>query len=187
MATKKGRRRVRRILYDRWKDDVMKILADIQLALKAPKGQYNSFGQYYYRNCEDILEAVKPLLGEAVLTLSDELIVLGGNNPITYSDTDNKNNPIVVPLGEQRFYVKATATITHEGESISVTACARESENKKGMDSAQLTGSCSSYARKYALDGLFLIDDTKDSDSTNTHGKENKPTNAPTEITEEPF
>lgn len=121
-------------------------LMNIQSKLKAPKGQYNSFGKYNYRSCEDILEAVKPLLQEngLYITLSDEMIAVG-----------------------TRIYVKATVTITDGENSISTTAFAREEENKKGMDGSQITGSCSSYARKYALNGLFAIDDTKDSDDTN--------------------
>jgi hypothetical protein len=122
-------------------------LLEVQKKLKAPKSQFNSFGKYNYRNCEDILEAVKPLLAETNLTLSmsDELVTIGN-----------------------RYYIKAIATIYDDkGESISVTSFAREEEDKKGMDGSQITGAASSYARKYALNGLFLIDDTKDSDSTN--------------------
>ena len=117
----------------------------IQQGLKAPKGQYNSFGKYNYRSCEDILEAVKPLLEEqaCVLTITDTIEHVEG-----------------------RFYVKATATVFNsEGKSVSVSAYAREQENKTGMDQAQLTGATSSYARKYALNGLFCIDDTKDADT----------------------
>ena len=120
------------------------MLHTIQSELKAPKGNYNSFGKYKYRSCEDILEAVKPLLGDNVLTISDELVQVG-----------------------ERYYVKAVAKFN----TTEVTAYAREEEVKKGMDGAQITGSASSYARKYALNGLFLIDDTKDSDATNTHDK----------------
>lgn len=125
----------------------MKELQLIQQKLKAPKGQYNSFGKYKYRSCEDILEAVKPLLAEnnCLLTLSDEIVSLDG-----------------------RFYVKATATITNGGDSISTTAYAREELQLKGMTEAQITGTASSYARKYALNGLFCIDDTKDADALNT-------------------
>lgn len=126
-------------------------LMKVQNELKAPKGQYNDFGKYKYRSCEDIVEAVKPLLAEvgAVLTLSDSLERIG-----------------------DRFYVKATATLL-DGEGIVQTyAYAREDETKKGMDGSQITGAASSYARKYALNGLFAIDDTKDADATNTHGKE---------------
>lgn len=128
-----------------------KLLA-IQSELKAPKGQFNSFGKYYYRNCEDILEAVKPLLAKhgATLTISDEIVAVGN-----------------------RVYVKSTALLSDGASGLGcVTAFARESEEKKGMDSAQVTGAASSYARKYALNGLFLIDDTKDSDHTNTHDKQ---------------
>ena len=118
----------------------------IQTKLKAPKGQYNNFGKYNYRSLEDITEAVKPLLDEvgATLIISDEIIQIG-----------------------DRYYVKATATLYDIGsnENISVTAFARESETKKGMDDSQITGATSSYARKYALNGLFAIDDTKDTDT----------------------
>jgi hypothetical protein len=124
-------------------------LQNVQCKLKAPKGQYNSFGKYNYRNCEDILEAVKPLLKEEGLTLnvSDELVLIG-----------------------ERYYVKATALLLELEGTGQMTAMgyAREEENKKGMDGSQVTGASSSYARKYALNGMFLIDDTKDSDSTNT-------------------
>jgi len=127
-------------------------LMQVQTLLKAPKGQFNSFGKYKYRSCEDILEALKPLLSEvkATLTLTDRVLQIG-----------------------ERFYIEATATFTdvEKQESISVCALAREDDSKKGMDLAQVTGSVSSYSRKYSLNGLFLIDDTKDSDSTNTHGK----------------
>lgn len=121
------------------------ILQEIQSKLKAPKGQRNTFGGYNYRSCEDILEALKPILAEygAAVLLSDEIVQMG-----------------------TRWYVKATATLKAEGEeSISVTAFAREAENRKGMDESQITGSASSYARKYALNGLFGIDDTKDADT----------------------
>lgn len=137
------------------KDFVSKV-AKIQATLKAPKGQMNKFGNYRYRSCEDILEAVKPLLENSgiILTVSDEVVVFAENSP----------NP--------RFYVKAIATLTDGINSVTNTALARESEEKKGMDTAQVTGACSSYARKYALNGLLLIDDTKDADATETHGKE---------------
>ena len=120
----------------------MKTLNKIQKELKAPKGQTNTFGKYKYRSCEDILEAVKPLLGEAVLTINDEVVMLG-----------------------DRFYVKATVTLKEKEESVSVSAFAREALVKKGMDESQITGATSSYARKYALNGLFCIDDTKDADN----------------------
>lgn len=127
----------------------MTILATIQRTLKAPKGQFNAFGKYHYRSCEDILEAVKPLLGEAILTLTDEVMLIG-----------------------DRHYVKATATFAEPDASpVIITAFAREEADKKGMDGSQITGAASSYARKYALNGLFLIDDAKDSDATNDGGK----------------
>lgn len=123
-----------------------KLLA-VQAELKAPKGQYNSFGKYKYRSCEDILEAVKPVLvkHKATITVSDDLIQIGN-----------------------RFYVKATARFwdtEQGGGSIDNTAFAREPDTKKGMDESQITGTASSYARKYALNGLLLIDDTKDADT----------------------
>lgn len=129
----------------------MKELINIQSELKAPKSQYNSFGKYQYRNAEDILEAVKPLLkkNNCHLTITDEIILIG-----------------------DRYYVKATAEITNGTEVVVTSALAREEENKKGMDSAQLTGATSSYARKYALNGLFCIDDTKDSDYNNQGEKQ---------------
>ena len=141
-------------------------LVEIQQKLKAPKGQFNAFGKYKYRSAEDILEAVKPLLFEykILLTLSDEIINLGN-----------------------RYYIKSTARLSESPvEFIEVTAYAREEESKKGMDGSQITGASSSYARKYALNGLFAIDDNKDSDSTNKHDSKddviiNKIKNAKTE------
>lgn len=131
-------------------------LLHIQQNLKAPKGQYNSFGDYRYRSCEDIQEALKPLLAEvkAVLLLSDEIIQIG-----------------------DRFYIKASASLqdTESNEKIVNTAYARESESKPKMDAAQITGSCSSYARKYALNGLFCIDDTKDPDTMNNAAGQQAP------------
>lgn len=121
-------------------------LMEIQNKLKAPKNQYNSFGKYKYRSCEDILEGVKPLLKETgcTLILSDEVIAVA-----------------------DRIYIKATATLTdaETNESVSNSAMARESLDKKGMDDSQITGTASSYARKYALNGMFCIDDTKDADT----------------------
>ena len=127
------------------------MLAKIQSLIKAPKGQFNSFGKYKYRSCEDIVEAVKPVINPLgfYLTLSDEIVNIGS-----------------------RFYIKATATISNGTETFSVSAFAREEETKKGMDGSQVTGASSSYARKYALNGLFAIDDTKDSDSTNVENKD---------------
>lgn len=126
-------------------------LFDIQQKLVAPKGQYNNHGKYKYRSCEDIVEAVKPLLRpiSGVLTLSDEIIQV-----------------------LDRVYVKATATLTVGAESYSVSASAREAFSRKGMDESQITGAASSYARKYALNGLFAIDDTRDADATNKHNDE---------------
>lgn len=125
---------------------VQEKLLHIQQNLKAPKSQYNSFGDYHYRNCEDILEALKPLLAEvkAVILIHDDVVLIG-----------------------DRFYVKATATLqdAESQDNISNTAYARETEQKPKMDAAQITGSCSSYARKYALNGLFCIDDSKDPDT----------------------
>lgn len=124
-------------------------LSQIQQELKAPKKQFNKFGGYNYRNCEDILEAVKPITAkyETVVLLADELVNIG-----------------------ERYYVKATARLVdiNDGSEVANTAFAREEESKKGMDGSQVTGASSSYARKYALNGLFAIDDTKDSDYTNT-------------------
>ena len=139
-------------------------LQGIQSSLKAPKGQTNKFGGYRYRSAEDILEALKPLLGEwgCSLVIQDDMVEVGG-----------------------RVYVKASANlIDNETESVlSTSAFAREAEVKKGMDDAQITGSASSYARKYALNGLFAIDDTKDPDATNTHGKDrSQAVNQPTEF-----
>ena len=125
-------------------------LANVQHELKCNKSLYNSFGKYSYRSTELIMEAVKPLLfsNDLCLTITDSIELIG-----------------------DRFYIKATATIYNkEGEQISTTAYAREEEGKKGMDASQVTGSTSSYARKYALNGLLAHDDTKDAYATNTHG-----------------
>ena len=138
-------------------------LQGIQSSLKAPKGQTNKFGGYRYRSAEDILEAVKPLLGEwgCSLVIQDDVVEVGG-----------------------RVYVKATASLADNDTelAISATAFAREAETKKGMDEAQITGSASSYARKYDMNGLFAIDDTKDPDATNTHGKGKAQAATPTEF-----
>lgn len=132
-------------------------LSKVQTELKAPKGQYNSFGKYKYRSCEDILEAVKPLNAKhgVVLTVGDEVVEISN-----------------------RFYVKATATFVdiESGEKIINTALAREDDAKKGMDGSQITGTASSYARKYCLNGLYCIDDTKDADTDEyRHQQERKP------------
>jgi hypothetical protein len=124
---------------------IYEALRFVQLELKAPKGQRNTFGNYDYRSAEDILEAVKPVLADnnLLLVVDDEIVLIG-----------------------DRYYVKATAQVLNEkGASIKVSALAREAEDKKGMDSAQVTGATSSYARKYALNGLFAIDDSKDADT----------------------
>lgn len=132
-------------------------LLSVQVSLKAPKSQYNSFGKYNYRNCEDILEAAKPICKEekAVVFLTDEIVLIG-----------------------ERYYVKATAKFidVESKDELCAVAYAREEETKKGMDGSQVTGASSSYARKYALNGLFDIDDTKDTDTTNTHDKEDTTT-----------
>lgn len=127
----------------------MKELIEIQSRLRAPKSQYNNFGKYSYRSAEDILNALKPLLKEngCTLTISDEVLLIGN-----------------------RFYVQATCTLKNaSGETETTTALAREEDAKKGMDGSQITGTASSYARKYALNGLFAIDDTKDADALNTN------------------
>lgn len=131
-------------------------LLKVQAELKAPKGQYNSFGKYKYRSCEDILEAIKPLAvqNKCVLNISDKLVYIG-----------------------DRYYIEATATLTdiEDNTSASNTGYAREEEIKKGMDGSQITGTASSYARKYALNGLFCIDDTKDSDTDEFKKNQDKP------------
>lgn len=129
-------------------------LIKIQTELKAPKNMYNSFGKYKYRSAESILEAVKPLCEKhgCLLTLSDELVNVG-----------------------DRYYIRATATLRTPKDRFEVTAYAREDETKKGMDGSQISGTASSYARKYALNGLFLIDDTKDADTDEYHNQTNQP------------
>lgn len=128
-------------------------MLNAQSELKAPKGQYNSFGKYKYRSAEDILEAVKPINAKhgVLLTITDEPVLIGDWH-----------------------YIKATATVTDGSDSLVVTAYARESQTKKGMDDSQITGTASSYARKYALNGLYLIDDTKDAD-TDEYSKQAQP------------
>lgn len=137
--------------------ELIKKMVAIQSELKAPKNQVNSFGKYKYRSCEDIIEAVKPLLAkhQLYMSITDDIVEVGGKN-----------------------YVKAEATVYDGEDQISTTAVARESIDKKGMDDAQQTGATSSYARKYALNGLFGIDDTKDADATNDHGRQAAPTNS---------
>ena len=128
-------------------------LLNVQRDLKAPKGQYNSFGKYKYRSAEDILEAVKPInvRNGILLTITDEPILIG-----------------------EWHYIKASATVTDGVDNLTVTAYARESETKKGQDLSQITGTASSYARKYALNGLYLIDDTKDADTDEYRNQGNK-------------
>lgn len=134
-------------------------MSEIQTKLKAPKGQFNSFGKYNYRSCEDIVEAVKPILAEYGyhLNMSDEVVAAG-----------------------ERVYIKATCRVMN-GETLVAesTALARESETKKGMDDSQITGTASSYARKYALNGLFAIDDTKDADTDEHRKQVDQPTATP--------
>ena len=142
-------------------------LAAIQQNLKAPKDQRNDFGKYNYRSAEDILEAVKPLLGDLALTINDELIFSGMLEDEIVGAGSN-----AMKVQTQRVYIKATITLSDGKESISTSAVARETSIKKGQDSSQTSGATSSYARKYALNGLFSIDDTKDSDSTNKHNED---------------
>jgi len=133
--------------------ELIEKLVVIQKNLKAPKGQYNKFGKYYYRSCEDILEGLKLVLDGLVVTVEDDVKMVG-----------------------DRIYIKSTVTLTDGENSITNSAFARESLNKKGMDDSQITGTASSYARKYALNGLFLIDDTKDADSMDNSQQAKEPT-----------
>ena len=143
-------------------------LKAIQTELKAPKNQHNKFGGYNYRSCEDILEALKPILAKvgAVVTIEDEITMIG-----------------------DRYYIKATAwfTDTESKDRIFNTAYAREEESKKGMDGSQVTGASSSYARKYALNGMFAIDDNKDSDFTNQTPKGGEPDETRSKASDFPF
>lgn len=143
--------------------NIYESLLDIQNRLKAPKNQFNTFGKYNYRSCEDILEAFKSLNSGCSIVMEDEMQCVGGKN-----------------------YIKATAMlIGKDGCKVSTTAYAREANDKKGMDDAQITGTTSSYARKYALNALFAIDDTKDADATNQHGaEETKPKAKPSQADE---
>jgi len=133
-------------------------LQSIQGKLKVPKNQRNNFGGYFYRSLEDIMEAAKPLLSETgtTITIADEIVMLG-----------------------DRYYVKATVTFSDGSSDLSVSAFAREPLTKKGMDESQITGAASSYARKYAMNGLLAIDDTKDADATNEHDKAKAPDKPP--------
>lgn len=144
----------------------MKELITIQSELKAPKSQFNRFGNYKYRKAEDILEAVKPILNKqkCTLILTDDIVMVGN-----------------------RIYVKATATLKNEkGEMETTTAFAREEDTKKGMDGSQITGAASSYARKYALNGLFAIDDNQDSDTTNTGNQQTVQQATPASVQAQP-
>lgn len=140
-------------------------LIEIQQTLKAPKNQVNSFGGFNYRSCEDILEAVKPILKftKCTIVINDDVVNIGTKN-----------------------YVKATATLSNGKEAISATAFAREAEQKTKMDDAQITGSSSSYARKYALNGLFLIDDTKDADTQDNTKVSKIAPQSPTQLDNDP-
>lgn len=145
------------------KQNISAELANVQSALKAPKGQFNKFGGYSYRSAEDILEAVGKIINGSpfTLTINDEVVMVG-----------------------DRYYVKATATFGDGENFISTSAFAREPQDRKGMDESQITGATSSYARKYALNGLFRIDDGKDPDATNTHEKASTTYSAPTTQTQ---
>jgi len=136
---------------------IHKKMIEVQSELKAPKNQRNNFGNYNYRSCEDIIEAVKPILAEKelLLTISDDLVEVGERN-----------------------YIKAVVTVSDGDDSITVTGFAREAVNKKGMDEMQLTGATSSYARKYALNGMFAIDDTKDADTDSFQKRKSKDNNS---------
>lgn len=136
--------------------EFIKRVAKIQETLKAPKNQRNNFGNYNYRSCEDIMEGLKPILDGLVVTVGDDIKMVG-----------------------DRIYVVATATITDGENSLTNTAMAREALNKKGMDESQITGTASSYARKYALNGLFMIDDTKDADSMDNSNNQSKSNSKP--------
>lgn len=143
-------------------------LNKVQVKLNAPKNQYNSFGKYSYRSCEDVLEGLKPLLKEvgAVVTITDDIVIIGEAKE-----------------GVSNIYVKATASFidAESGEAVSVSALARHADTKKGMDDAQVTGATSSYARKYALNGLFCIDDNKDPDALEPSNTSAKTTAKPKE------
>ncbi len=146
-------------------DNILKLIANVQAELKAPKSQYNSFGRYNYRSAEDILEAVKPLLFKHGLTqtISDEVV-----------ETNT------------RHYIKSTVTVYLGDQSVSVSAFAREPESKKGMDESQITGTASSYARKYALNGMWCIDDTKDADTDEFRQQTDKQNNGKANKKSEP-
>lgn len=154
----------------------MKTLSEIQRELKAPKGQVNAFGKYKYRSCEDILEAVKPHLEGWVLTISDEIVEVAGRVYVKATASLKGSDMIIYPESDNKKQLGMLSALEFQKESISsaeiksgpmyvVSAYAREPDQKKGMDPSQITGAASSYARKYALNGLFCIDDTKDADT----------------------
>lgn len=167
--------------------DIKSKLNAIQIELKAPKNLYNSFGKYKYRNAEGICEAVKPLLDKykAILTISDDIVEVGGRIYVKATAT------IIDTESDTKSKLESDGLISTKISKIEVTAYAREADDKKGMDAAQVTGATSSYARKYALNGLFLLDDTKDVDSeeyqaqSKSGGK--KATPAPTNDSMLPF
>jgi len=141
------------------KESIHQTLVRIQRDLKAPKGQYNKFSNFYYRSCEDILEAVKPILNGCTITINDQVVMF-----------------------DDRFYIEAVVRISNGTEWIENTAFAREALTKKGMDEAQITGAASSYARKYALNGLFAIDDNKDTDAKDNNKTESKKLSADEQV-----
>jgi hypothetical protein len=156
--------------------NIYEVLTSIQNELKAPKSKTNKFGRYNYRSAEDILESVKPILKKhnCTITISDEIVCLGDNHPVVVAEIekrDEEKNVLKSAIigGGARFYVKATVTLYFKDKQISTTALAREAKAKKGMGDAQITGSASSYARKYALGGIFALDDTKDDDDFNNN------------------
>jgi len=160
--------------------ELYKSLAAVQADLKAPKSNRNTFGNYNYRSAEDILEAVKPLLKENGLTmiLSDKIVhEQSQHKPEQITYKNSKGYDVQDVIGGDRFYVESTVTIFDgEGDSVTATGVARESQFKAGMDDSQITGAASSYARKYALNGMFNIDDTKDADTDEHTEQRNKDT-----------
>ena len=153
-------------------------LMNVQSELNAPKNLYNSFGKYSYRSAESIMEALKPLLlkHKAAVIINDDVVFVEGEYHIENNTKDNKyqkeEHSKVDAKG--RYYIKSTVKFidVETGETVEASAFARESADKKGQDESQITGATSSYSRKYALNAMFLIDDCKDADATNTHGKE---------------
>jgi len=151
-------------------ETVHDVLHHIQQQIVAPKGQQNKFGGYKYRSCEDIVEAAKRVMPEgATLVLLDDILAVPVSEESREETKDGKEKKEY--KSDARIYIKATAVLSWGGQDVRSVAMAREEFHKKGMDASQLTGATSSYARKYALNGLFMIDDTKDADATNQHGK----------------